>query len=421
MGVVHQETVAVTVDLEGVDRPVFGMVVGGVFLERRLHLGSQFGALGSQGGLSVDFGQDFGSLAQRSHGKEIRRHEKEERRRIVRGTEYRSDQPDGIHRIALAHVADRIELAVGHTHERIGADTLLALLFTERLENVSDGRHPMFVEHRIVARHQPVFIGQAQRIAQRVDLPLAFVQFGAHLGLVAHPLMVGVRVVGVEERIGIGIELDALELAADHAGQHTAQVLVLVGQLEVGPHLRTRVTEPHGMDVSGINHRVVLAVVVLAVAHRRVERVGKTVLEHPGQLGIGEHTLDARDLGLDGLGAEQTLGLGRTVGRGIFFYDLRFGPGHTRIVHNHNRGFGFRSTAAERRGVCRNRTGHDEGRSKASPGDVFVFHSRLQNYFIRVLSYQYRVTGPRRPSSLLSRCAHSQRAAVGVSAARALA
>ena len=86
--------------------------------------------------------------------------------------------------------------------------------------------------------HQPVFIGQTQRITQRVDLPLAFVQFGAHLGLVAHPLMVGVRVVGVEERIGIGIELDALELAADHAGQHTAQVLVLVGQLEVGPHLR---------------------------------------------------------------------------------------------------------------------------------------------------------------------------------------
>ena len=121
-------------------------------------------------------------------------------------------------------------------------------------------------------------------------------EFGAHLGLVAHPLVVGIRIVGIEECVGVGIEFDALELAADNARQHAAQVLVLIGQLEIGPHLRTGVAEPHGMDIARVNDRIVLAVGVLAGADRRVERIGEAVLEHPRQLGVGQHALDAGDL-----------------------------------------------------------------------------------------------------------------------------
>ena len=94
--------------------------------------------------------------------------------------------------------------------------------------------------------------------------------------------MTPARIVGIEECVGVGIEFDALELAADNARQHAAQVLVLIGQLEIGPHLRTGVAEPHGMDISGVDKCVGLPVfLVLAEMDGGVQRVGKAVSEHP--------------------------------------------------------------------------------------------------------------------------------------------
>ena len=243
----------------------------------------------------------------------------------------------------------------------------------------------MLVENRSVARRQPVLISQPQRVAERVDLPLALVEFGAHLGLVAHPLVVGIRIVGIEECVGVGIEFDALELAADNARQHAAQVLVLIGQLEIGPHLRTGVAEPHGMDIARVNDRIVLAVGVLAGADRRVERIGEAVLQHPRQLGVGQHALDAGDLLFHGFRTEQTFGFGGTVRRGICGRRLRFGLlaglGHTRIVGRHRscgfarsglRGFGGSGKAhrAGRDALC----GAHHGGRKADVKDFLHFH-----------------------------------------------
>ena len=172
------------------------MVVGSVFLECRLHLGSQLGALGSQRGPSVNFGQDFGSLAQRSHGKEIRRHEKEERRRIVRGTEYRSDQPDGIHRLPLP-MLQTVSSWRSVTRMNVSRHPP-ALLLAEGLEYVP--RWPPSNVRRTPNRHpSPASIHRPGATDSKQSIShLRSCSSGAHLGLVAHPLMVGVRVVGVE-------------------------------------------------------------------------------------------------------------------------------------------------------------------------------------------------------------------------------
>ena len=342
------------------------MVVGGVLLERGLHLVGQGRALGGHLGLAAHLRQDLGGLAQRRHGEEVRRHEEQEGRGIIRRTERRGDQSHGIHRIALAGVADRIELPVGHAQEGVGAHALLALLLAERAEDVLDGGHPVFVEDRRVTGHLPVLVGQTDRVAERVDLPLALVKFGAHVGLVAHPLVIGIRVLGVEEGVSVGIQLDALELAADHAGDHVAQLLVLVGQLHVRPHLGARVTEPHGMDVTRVDHRVVLAVLVLArPTHGRVERVREAVLEHPRQAGVGQHALHAGDLGLDGLRRKETVALGRTVCLGIL---LRRRTGHPRIVGLHHNLRALRHAAGGRLRSRYGSGGKQRGGCHANPG-----------------------------------------------------
>ena len=167
----------------------------------------------------------------------------------------------------------------------------------------------MLVENRSVARHLPILIRQAKRVAQRVDLPLPFVKFGTHLRLVLHPLMVRIRVVGVQKSIGVGIEFDTFHLTANDAREHAAQMFVTVRKLEIGPHLRPRVPEPHGVDVARIDHRIVFAVVVLAVANRRVQRIRETVFEHPSQLRVGQDAFHARDFRFDGGGFEQALRL----------------------------------------------------------------------------------------------------------------
>ena len=118
-------------------------------------------------------------------------------------------------------------------------------------------------------------------------------QFGFHVGEVAHPFAAGGAYV---EGVGIGVDVDALELAVDDAGQHLLQLRVFVSQLYVGPYLGTRVAQPHGVDVAGVYKGVVVAVEV----YGGVERVGETVLEHPGEAGVGEQGLHPFDLFLYG-------------------------------------------------------------------------------------------------------------------------
>ena len=90
-------------------------------------------------------------------------------------------------------------------------------------------------------------------------------------------------------------------------------MLILIGQLDVRPDLRSGVTQPHRVDVTGVNERPEVAVVVLAEVHGRVKGVRVAVGEHPGEARVLQDALHLGDLVLDGLGAEKTLLGSRTL------------------------------------------------------------------------------------------------------------
>lgn len=90
-------------------------------------------------------------------------------------------------------------------------------------------------------------------------------------------------------------------------------MLILVGQLDVRPDLRPGVPEPHSVDVSGVNERLEVAVLVLAEMNGGVKGVRVAVGEHPGEARVLQDALHLSDLVLDGLGAEKTLLGSRTL------------------------------------------------------------------------------------------------------------
>ena len=285
------------------------MLARGILLQRLLHFVGQVGALAGQVGVLVHFGQNLGSLPQGGHGKEVGRDEERQCRSVVRRTEDGNNQPQGVGGCAPAVVDGSVRSALGLALEAIRAFVLLALLLLEGAQDVFDGLQPVFVEDAGVARHFPIVVSQTQGIAQGIDLPLAFVQLGLHRRAVGLPFAAFRSVV---EGVGIRVEVDAQELAADHSLEHGFQLGIFVGELHVRPDLCARVAQPHGVDVARIDKGVGLAV-QQAEMYRRVQRVGKTVLEHPRQVGIFQQCLDFGNLLLDDVRLEQPVGRRRAL------------------------------------------------------------------------------------------------------------
>ena len=280
VGIVHEEMVAEAVNLVSVDLAILGVVDNSIFLQSGRHLVGEGCTLGCCGGVVVYLGQDLSGLTQRRDSHEVGWHKEQERGSIVRGTEHRGDKTYGIHRVAIARVADGVELTVGLAKEGVRTLVLLALLFVEGFENLLHSLLPFGTKHRGVARYLPVVEGETDGIAQRVDLILALMQFRLHVGAVACPLVVlyGTHVEGV----GIGVDVDALELTQDDAAHHLLKLSVFVAILHIGPNLSAAVAEPHGVDVASVDESVVLAVKMGG----GVDGVGEAVLKHPCQVSI---------------------------------------------------------------------------------------------------------------------------------------
>ena len=279
VGVVHEEAVAEAVHLVGVNLAVLRMVYHGVLLESLAHLVGKRRAVGSERCVGVHLVEYLRRLAQRADRHEVRRHEEEERRSVVGGAEDGGDEPAGLHGVAPAVVAYGVELVLRLALEAIGAQSLLALLLAEYAQDVAHRLQPLVAEHRCVARHLPVVVGEAYGVAERVDLVLALVQLRLHVGHIVSPH--AVRFGLAVERIGVGVDVDALQLAAYHTAQHLLQLAVALSQLHVGPHLRCRVAQPHGVYVARVDEGVLLAVRCIGEVDGGVERVREAVLEHP--------------------------------------------------------------------------------------------------------------------------------------------
>ena len=285
------------------------MFAGRIFLQCLLHFVGQIGTLAGQILLLVHLRQYLGRFPQGSHSKEVGRDKERQRRGVVRRTESRNNQPHRSGRRSPTVVDGSIGGTLGLALEAVRTFVLLALLLLESAQHVLNRLQPVFVENTGIARHLPVMIGQAQRIAQGINLPFAFVQFGLHGRTVGFPLTALRPVV---EGIGIRIKIDAQELTADYSFEHLLQFRVLVGKLNVGPHLRTRIAQPHGMNVTRIDKGIGLTVQHTEM-YRRVQCVRETVFEHPGQIGIFQESLYLGNLLLNDIRLKQPVFLRRTL------------------------------------------------------------------------------------------------------------
>ena len=309
VGVVHQQMAAKAVNLESVDLAIFGMLHHGILSQRRLHLVGQLLTLRGQGAVVVHLPEYLGGFPQRTDCHEVGGHEEGEDGGIVARTEHRGDESHGAHGMSPAVPAHGVEGTVGAAPEPVGSQAVAALLLTEGLHGEGDGLLPQVAKDGAVARHAPILMRQADDVAMRVDLIFALMQFGLHVGHVALPLTSRRTVV---EGVGIGVDHQAAQLPQYHAAQHMGQLRVVVGKAHVGPHLGTRVAQPHGVDVARIDEGVVLAVGRLAVVHGGLQRVRETVLEHPCQVVVPfQFFLHILDLVVYRLRAEKAVGLGR--------------------------------------------------------------------------------------------------------------
>lgn len=131
IGIVHQQMIAETINLESIDGTEFRMVVGCIAFQSHLHLIGQGTAVGSQGSLLVHCFQNLGSLAQRSDGKEVGRHKELKRCGIVRRAEAGHDESHRTDRSTQTVIVQRIERTLRLALEFVGTDTLFALLLTK--------------------------------------------------------------------------------------------------------------------------------------------------------------------------------------------------------------------------------------------------------------------------------------------------
>ena len=236
IGIVHQQMITETINLESINGTKFRMIVGCIAFQSHFHLIGQGTAIGSQSSLLVHCFQNLGSLTQGSDSKEVGRHKELKRCGIVRRAEAGHDKSHRTDRSTQTIIVQRIERTLRLALKFVGTGTLFALLLTKSSINIADGFQPFSTENRSVTRHLPVVISQPQGITKRVDFPFAFMQFGLHVSKVTHPMPIGQRTVVVGIRIRV--DIDALELAQNNTSQHLFQFRVVVGKLHIWPYLR---------------------------------------------------------------------------------------------------------------------------------------------------------------------------------------
>ena len=119
ISIIHQQMVAESVNLESINSAEFRMIICCMFLKGCFNLVGQGGAFGGKIRLPVNLLENLCSLAERSHGKEIRRDKELERGSVVRRTETRNYQTARFHRSTPTVIVESIESPLGLTLETV--------------------------------------------------------------------------------------------------------------------------------------------------------------------------------------------------------------------------------------------------------------------------------------------------------------
>ena len=168
----------------------------------------------------------------------------------------------------------------------------------------------MVVKDRGVSGCFPVLVGEADGIAVGIDFPFAFEHVGIGLGKIAGAG--GANGLYIEG-IGVRVYADALELAADDAGNHAGEGRVFVSQGYIGPYLCAGIPEPHGRNVTGEHVGIRISVFVFHGMHGGIQRIGEAVDEHLAQFGVREKRCGFFHFLFYSLGGEGALFQGRAA------------------------------------------------------------------------------------------------------------
>ena len=158
---------------------------------------------------------------------------------------------------------------------------------------------PAAVEGAGIAGLLPVAVGEADGVAERVELPLALADSVLDVGLVLEAPGERRRVEVGHEGIGVGVDEEAASLAADDPFEEIAQRAVVLRERKVGPDLRRGVAQPHGgmspvrTAVSGLPSKVPGWTVVSRV-------LGKQLMKRRAKLGVGDTGAALLEEGFDG-------------------------------------------------------------------------------------------------------------------------
>ena len=196
--------------------------------------------------------------------------------------------------------------------EAVGAGALLALLGSHGGEDRLHGLFPGGVEGFGVAGGFPVAVGEADGVADGVEFVFALAYALLEVGFVFEAPLEGWGVEVGHEGVGVGVDEEAADLAADDAFEEAAEGLVVGGHGEIGPDLGGGVAEPHGGDVAGEDGGVGVAFEGAGL-DGGVEGVGEAVGEEGGEGGVWDEGGSFGDVGVYG-GAAELCGPG---GRGV--------------------------------------------------------------------------------------------------------
>ena len=78
----------------------------------------------------------------------------------------------------------------------------------------------------------------------------------------------------VVEGIGIRVYQDTFSLSVDKSCHHQLQVLIFLHQRQIGPYLRWRVAQPHGIYIT-CNDESIWSAILHSISDSSVKRIGK--------------------------------------------------------------------------------------------------------------------------------------------------
>ena len=213
-----------------------------------------------------------------------------------------------MYRLAKAFFAQRLGRRDCLALKVVRPQAVPALLHTHGTHDQLHGLVPASIERLYIARCLPVAVREPYRVAQRIELILAFKDAHTHFRVIAHRR--GRAQVG-GKGVGIRIDQQASGLTANNTLQKRAEPVLFRRQRQVGPYLCRRVAKPHRRDITCDHGRVRFARKGSRY-HGGVQRVRKAVLEERGQQGVGDLRFGLRDVLLDHGGCKPPVCRGRT-------------------------------------------------------------------------------------------------------------